>query len=153
MRSVLAFAALALLAACDPFPQHRSAPEPGGGATGGTPPGPLAASFGIQPTADSVAFVLAVTNSTQAPVALEFRSGQSYDFAVADDAGHEVWRWSAERMFTQALRTETLAPGQTLTWREVWHPGASLRGRPLMATARLASASHPLERTQTFRLP
>lgn len=152
MRSVLAFAALALLAACDPFPMRSADPAPEGGASGGTPAGPLAASFQIQPAGDSVAFVLAVTNATQAPLALEFRSGQSYDFAVAD-GGREVWRWSAERMFTQALRGETLAPGQTLTWREVWRPDASLRGRSLTATARLTSASHPLERTQTFRLP
>jgi hypothetical protein len=150
MRSVLA-AALALLAACHP-PAPGAAPAEAGGTGGAESPGPLVASFQIRPAADSVAFTLAVTNSGREPLALEFRSGQTYDFAVSD-RGREVWRWSAERMFTQALRTETLAPGQTLTWRELWRPDPSLRGRSLTATARLASANHPVERAQTFRLP
>ncbi|HEX8244027.1 MAG TPA: BsuPI-related putative proteinase inhibitor [Longimicrobium sp.] len=154
MRSVLALAALALLSAC-PRPQPPAAPAPspapGEGAAGGSA-GPLVSSLQIQATADSVAFTLAVTNATRQPLTLEFRSGQSYDFAVAD-GGREVWRWSAGLMFTQALRSETLAAGETRTWRESWRPPAELRGRELTATARLVSASHPLTRTQTFRLP
>jgi hypothetical protein len=150
MRSVL-IAALALLAGCQPRPNAAPAPSPAGGesAAGG---GPLAASFQIQPTTDSVVFVLAVTNATQQPLTLEFSSGQSYDFTVAD-AGREVWRWSADRMFTQALRSETLGPGETRTWRERWTPDPALRGHELTATARLVSTSHALTRAQTFRLP
>jgi intracellular proteinase inhibitor BsuPI len=152
MRSVLALAALALLAGCTPPPAAPApSPAPGEGSAGGVS-GPLAASLQIRPSADSVVFTFAVTNSTAQPLALEFRSGQSYDFGVSD-GGREVWRWSADRTFTQALRTETLGPGETRTWRESWRPAASLRGRDLTATARLVSTSHPVERTQTFRLP
>src|SRR4051812_50189599 len=114
MRSVLAFAALALLAACDPFPMRGADPAPAGGASGGTPAGPLAASFQIQPAADSVTFVLAVTNATQAPLALEFRSGQSYDFAVAD-GGREVWRGGGGGVVTQARPRGTPGPGPAPT--------------------------------------
>lgn len=150
MRPVL-LAALTLLAGCQPRPLAAPAPSPAGGesAAGG---GPLAASFQIHPSADSVVFVLAVTNATLQPLALQFSSGQSYDFTVAD-AGREVWRWSADRMFTQALRSETLGPGETRTWRERWTPDPALHGHALTATARLVSTSHALARTQTFRLP
>jgi hypothetical protein len=150
MRSVL-FAALALLAGCQPRPNAAPAPSPAGGESSAGS-GPLAVTFQIQPSADSVSFVLAVTNATQQPLTLEFSSGQSYDFTVSD-AGHEVWRWSADRMFTQALRSETLGPGETRTWRERWTPDPALRGHELTATARLVSTSHALTRAQTFRLP
>jgi hypothetical protein len=56
-------------------------------------------------------------------------------------------------MFTQALRAETLAPGETRAFHESWRPAPELRGKLLTATARLTSSSHPVERTQAFRLP
>lgn len=77
---------------------------------------------------DSVEFVLQVTNTTDAPVALTFPSGQSYDFVVYDATGREVWRWSAEQMFTQAVRDETVAPGETRTYSEVWVPAPGTTG-------------------------
>lgn len=148
----LALAALALLAACvPPEPVPPAAPvesgSPGGGATG-----PLVTTLSVEATSDSVRFLIQVTNATQAPVVLEFRSGQSYDFTVTDGAT-TVWSWAADMMFTQALRSVTLAPGQTQSFSESWRPPASLRGRTLTATARLTSMSHPVERTQVFRLP
>lgn len=148
----LALAALAFLAACvPPDPAAPAAPSTGNESAGGTT-GPLVASLSVVPTAESVRLLLQVTNATQAPLTLRFSSGQSYDFTVSD-GGTSVWSWSAERMFTQALRSETLAPGETRSYEETWRPPASLRGKLLSATARLTSTSHPVERTQTFRLP
>jgi hypothetical protein len=106
----------------------------------------------VQPTADSVRFLLQVTNATRGPLTLDFRSGQSYDFAVSD-GGRPVWSWAADMMFTQALRSETLAAGETRAFSESWRPPAELRGRLLTATARLTSSNHPVARTQAFRLP
>jgi hypothetical protein len=152
MRPVLALA-LALVAACQPRAVSAPAAGDGAGDASGAAPGatPLAVSFQIQ-AGDSVAFVLQATNTTAAPLAVQFPSGQSYDFSV-EDAGRTVWRWSDGMMFTQMVRNETLAPGETRTYREVWHPDASLRGRSLAATARLTSTNHASVRTQTFRLP
>lgn len=151
MRPVLAVAAMAFLAAaCNPPVAAAPAPHPAGEAAGGG--APLVVTLQTDAAADSVRFTLQVTNSSAEPVTLRFSSGQSYDFSVRDGAT-EVWRWSGDMMFTQALRDETLAPGQTRSWSEVWRPAAGLRGHTLTATARLASTSHPVERTQTFRLP
>ena len=151
MRPVLAFA-LVLLAACPTAaPRDVLAPAPEGDGTGaGTEP--LAVSLQVQPSADSVVFTLAVTNAAAAPVTLEFSSGQTYDFIV-DDGGREVWRWSAGRFFTQALQSITLRAGETRTSRAAWRPDPSLRGLELTATGRVTSSSHPLARTQSFRLP
>jgi len=148
----LAFAALALLAAC--VRTQPAAPAgPGGGEAGAAAAGePLVTTLSVEPTADSVRFLLQVTNATQGPLTLHFRSGQSYDFVVTD-GGRTVWSWASDMMFTQALRSETLAPGETKSYTETWRPAASLRGHTLSATARLTSSSHPVERTQAFRLP
>ena len=146
-----AFAALALLAACVPQPAAPASPagSEGGGATTGEP---LVTTLSVEPTADSVRFLLQVTNATQAPLTLQFRSGQSYDFVVAD-GGRTVWSWAGDMMFTQALRSETLASGETRSYTETWRPAASLRGKTLSVTARLTSSNHPVARTQAFRLP
>jgi hypothetical protein len=150
---MLALAALALFAACQPRTVNApAAGDPGTDASGAAgDANPLAVSFQIQ-AGDSVAFLLQATNTTRAPLAIQFPSGQSYDFSV-EDAGRTVWRWSEGMMFTQMVRNETLAPGETRTYREVWHPAASLRGKSLTATARLTSSNHAAVRTQTFRLP
>ena len=86
-------------------------------------------------------------------VVFTFPSGQSYDFIVRPaGAGAEVWRWSGDRGFTQAVQTLTLAPGATWTFGSRWTPPAGTRGE-FAAVGRLTSSDRPVERTATFRLP
>jgi len=68
---------------------------------------------------ERVAFEHEVENAGDDPVELTFRSGLSADFAVLAD-GEEVWRASDGRMFTQALRTETLDPGERRSFPGAW---------------------------------
>jgi hypothetical protein len=77
---------------------------------------------------DSVEFLLQVTNTTDSAVELVYPTGQSFDFVVSDSAGGEVWRWSADRMFTQAVREDELAPGETITHSVVWRAADQPRG-------------------------
>jgi hypothetical protein len=144
---MLALASAALLAACPARPAAAPAPE------SGTPgaSGALVTTLQVQPTADSVRLTLLVTNTSTQPVTLEFATGQSYDFAISDGE-RRVWRWSEDRSFTQALRQQVLAPGQTETMSEAWKADPALRGRLLTATAWVRSSSHPSLRTQAFRL-
>ena len=56
---------------------------------------------------------LRLVNPSDTPYSIEHRSGQSYDFALFDDSGKELWRWSNGMAFTQALTSETIpAKGQ-----------------------------------------
>jgi hypothetical protein len=127
-------------------------PAPGGAAgPANGAAAPLVSSLSVAPAADSVRLTLQVTNAGPQPVRLQFRDGQVYDFAVSA-GGREVWRWSADRGFTQALRTETLAAGETRSWNETWRPAAGSRGE-FTATARLVATSHPVETSTRFRLP
>lgn len=100
---------------------------------------------------DAVTLSLHVTNASDSSVELRFPSGQIYDFAVLDSAGHEVWRWSADRMFTQALQTKSLDASQTMTLEERWDAGG--RTGRFTAVARLASSNFPLEQHVEFTLP
>jgi hypothetical protein len=149
VRRALATAAAALLAACAPVPPpaESGAPAPRQDAAAGA----LVSSLTVQPAGDTVHLALQVTNATSAPVVLRFDSGQTYDFAVSR-GGEQLWQWSETMRFMQALRDETLAPGETRTITEHWVPRGPVAGE-LTARAWLTSTSHPLERTATFRLP
>ena len=113
--------------------------------------GPLVPSLQVQTSGGSVQFVLQVTNTSSAAVPLEFSSGQSFDFAVVRD-GREVWRWSADQMFTQALRSETIAPGATRTYTASWNPPAGMRGE-FTASGVLTATNHPVGQRAIFQLP
>jgi hypothetical protein len=137
----LAIAALALLGGC-------ARPEPAAAPDGGSP---LLAS--VQATtfgSDSAVFSLQVTNVTTAPLALSFSSGQQFDFIVLRGT-QEVWRWSSEQMFTQAFRTETLAPGETETYTATWAPLPGSGGE-YTVRALLTARNAPVEQTTRFRL-
>ena len=57
---------------------------------------------------------------------LRFPDGQTHDFVVKDFAGKVIWRWSEGRMFTSAMRSETLkGKGETMFSRELGHQGTA----------------------------
>lgn len=151
-RTLPLLAAGVLMAACT-----RPLPPPDG--TLPSPPPPqtvqsseLVSSLRVQ-AGDTVVLTLQLTNPSAAPAAFTFSSGQTYDFVVRPaGAGAELWRWSADMGFTQAVRTLTLAPGETWTFGERWTPPPGTRGE-LVAVARLTSSDRPVEHTAVFRLP
>lgn len=100
---------------------------------------------------DEVVLALHVTNTADQPLEVRFSSGQTHDFAILNSGGAEVWRWSADRMFTQALQTRTVAAGQTVTYEESWSP-AGASGR-FTAVGRLSSSNVPLEQRVEFTYP
>src|SRR5688572_18186054 len=147
VRRTAVIAAALLAAACTPVPPAQGGgPAPRQDAAAGA----LVSSLSVE-AGDTVRLTLQVTNATAGPLTLAFTSGQTYDFAVLRGA-ETLWTWSADQSFMQALRDETLAPGETRTYTESWAPAQPPRGE-LTARAWLTSSSHPLERTATFRLP
>ena len=68
-----------------------------------------------------VDFHIQVTNVGQEAVTLRFRTGQRFDVIVTEaDTGKTVWRWSAGRLFTQAITHITLTPDETLSDTLTW---------------------------------
>jgi hypothetical protein len=115
------------------------------------PDSDLAASLQVENLGDSVRFSLRVTNAAPQPVQLTFPTGQSFDFVVLQE-GRELWRWSADMMFTQAIRQEALAPEETRTYSASWSPPAATRGR-FVVQGFLTAQEHRLEQQTDFRLP
>jgi hypothetical protein len=96
----------------------------------------------------AVEFALTIDNGGTEPAEVTYRSGLHADFAVSEGAdGPEVWRWSEGRMFTQAIETETLEPGESVRYTAAWEdpsPGE------YAVTASLAAADADLERRKSF---
>ncbi|KOX96977.1 MULTISPECIES: BsuPI-related putative proteinase inhibitor [Halorubrum] len=79
---------------------------------------------------DGLTLSLRIENAGSTPVTLDFRTGQRAEFTaypaaeVDSDADGEdadpVWRYGANRMFTQALGSETVAPGEAVGYEATW---------------------------------
>lgn len=111
----------------------------------------LLPSLQVYVAADTVHFVLQVTNTTEAPIELDFRNGQMFDFVVSSGSG-EVWRWSEGVMFTQALQTDRLEPGESRRYEAAWGPPAGVAGE-YQATGVLTASNHRVEQSTRIVLP
>jgi hypothetical protein len=101
--------------------------------------------------AEKLRFTLNVRNNTSKMLELRFPDGQTHDFVVKDFAGKEIWRWSEGRMFTSAMRSETLKGKGETSYEESWNT-KGLHGS-FTAVAVLRSNNFPIESTVQFVLP
>lgn len=97
----------------------------------------------------SVRFAIEVTNDSPKRVELTFPDGRTHDFVVQDSTGREVWRWSAGRLFTQAMQNRLLDARHSTTYHERWSPPGP--GRYTL-DAQLHSDNHPLRQRVEFSL-
>lgn len=100
---------------------------------------------------DKLRFSLNVRNNTGKMLELRFPDGQTHDFVVKDFAGKEIWRWSEGRMFTSAMRSETLKGKGETSFSESW----DVKGQhgAFTAVAILKSDNFPVETSVQFVLP
>ena len=101
--------------------------------------------------ANKLRFTLNVRNNTTKMLELRFPDGQTHDFVVKDFAGKEVWRWSTGRMFTSAMRSETLKGKGETQFEESWNTKG--QHGAFTAVAVLRSNNFPVESTVQFLLP
>ncbi|WP_435064740.1 BsuPI-related putative proteinase inhibitor [Halobaculum sp. EA56] len=80
----------------------------------------LDATLTVAPTDDGLALTLTVENAGTGTADLSFADGQRAEFVAVDADGREVWRWSEGRLFTTALGSETLAPGDAAEYGAEW---------------------------------
>lgn len=102
----------------------------------------LTADLTVATRPNAVAFTFTVHNEGDERVELTFPSGKVADVVVRED-GEAVWRWSEGRMFTQALETRTIAPGDDLSREFTWEdprPGEFTAEATLEAADALLSA-------------
>lgn len=81
-------------------------------------------------TDDGLRLSLRIENAGPDPVGLDFRTGQRAEFTAypadgdagdADPDGTDpVWRYGAGQLFTQALGSETVDPGEGVAYDGTW---------------------------------
>jgi hypothetical protein len=147
----------ALVLACGPHAHHNESSASAADAPPQARPEAPAAARQVLATSanvavgESVALSLHVTNLADHSVELDFPDGQTHDFIVLDSAGHELWRWSSGRMFTQALQNKLLSSTETVTYEEHWNPHGLHGDFTLVAILR--SSNFPKEERVGFKVP
>ena len=140
---------IAVLAfACGPRPRSEAATESSTVKRSAPvdPRAPLAPTLDIDVN-NGVHFSFDVVNASTRKLELLFNDGRTHDFVVLDALGREVWRWSAERMFTQVVQSKVLRASDTLSFSETWNdpaPGS------YTAVATLPSRNFPVEHRGDF---
>lgn len=67
-----------------------------------------------------VTVTMELTNTTENVKRVAFSSGQQFDVLIRDQDGNTVYHYAEGRMFTQAIVMEEIAPGKTLSFKDVW---------------------------------
>jgi Intracellular proteinase inhibitor len=116
----------------------------------GSPAG-LGSTLTVRVAADTVRFVLHVTNVTDVPLTLEYATSQRQDFVVSRPDGRAVWQWSAARSFAQVLGAEVLLPGESRRYEAAWL-AAGADGE-YVATGWVTSRNYPVELRTVFEVP
>ena len=136
--------ALALVVSCTSSDEGRS-PAGSAGETS------LVPSFMVRVIRDTVHLEIRLANGGGGRAVLEFPTSQRYDFAVLTEAGDTLWVWSREKVFAQAVGTETIEAGQELRWGATW--GAGGRSGVLRAGGRVVSSNQPIDLETEFEVP
>ncbi len=92
---------------------------------------------------------MTIRNSTSAPLVLNFPSGQRFDLVIRNIQREEVYRWSANKLFVQALGTIELSPGRRSFAAEA--PLEAGRNEPLPPGTYVADAWLTTEGEPTYR--
>ena len=108
------------------------------------------AALAVAANARAAHFELAVFNTGDHRVEVNFPDGRTRDFAVYDAAGREVWRWSRGRLFTQVMQNKPIAAHDSTRYAEEWTAPAPGR---YTVVAELRSENHPLRRAAAFVVP
>ncbi|MGG1599395.1 MULTISPECIES: BsuPI-related putative proteinase inhibitor [Paenibacillus] len=69
---------------------------------------------------DRMKFSFSVRNTSGKDLQISYSSGQKYDIYVYNEANEEIYRWSVNKAFTQALIVSSLKKADTLSFTEVW---------------------------------
>ena len=67
---------------------------------------------------------LDVINTTSQRQQVQYRTSEHFDFSVMDGE-NLLWNYNSNRFFVQSEETQTINPGETLSYEATWDPVAS----------------------------
>lgn len=69
---------------------------------------------------DTVIFDFELVSDHSEAKELKFGSGQQFEVVITNEEAEEVYRYSDDKFFTQALVFKTINPGESLKWHDEW---------------------------------
>ncbi len=91
---------------------------------------------------DSAAFNMELTNTSSEDLTLGFSSGQQYEIVIKDkNTDQELYRYSEDKMFTEALEYKELQSNETIQWTSDWTLEGDIQGTDFIATVSLMPMS------------
>lgn len=110
----------------------------------------LALTVSEESDARAMSFAIELTNTNNKLTEVRFANGRTHEFVVLDEQNREVWRWSAGRLFTQALQTRQLQKGEAIRYTAHWDTAAPGRYR-VVASLNSENYKTPIEREFVVR--
>ncbi len=69
---------------------------------------------------DKVVFDFELVSHYEQAKEVNFSSGQQFEISVTNEAGEEVYRYSDDKFFTEALISKVIQQGETIKWQDEW---------------------------------
>jgi hypothetical protein len=98
-------------------------------------------------------FIITVTNNSNEMKKLEFPTSQKFEIIIRDENQQEVYRYSAGKMFTQAIEYALIKPDESMQWEEIWEIKESKPGNYEAEVSILAHDTDKLVKTKSFQIP
>jgi protein involved in sex pheromone biosynthesis len=115
--------------------------------------GELELKVDVNVTEHQVKFIITLANHSNEMKKLEFPTSQKYEIIVTDGNAQEVYRYSAGKMFTQAIEYALIKQGESVQWEEIWEYGNSMPGDYEVEVVILAHDDENLIHKSTVRIP
>ncbi|UTR15401.1 BsuPI-related putative proteinase inhibitor [Salipaludibacillus sp. LMS25] len=74
----------------------------------------------VEEVNDQVIVTLKLKNITEEEKTVTFPSGHQFDVLIKDETGSTLYDFAEDMMFTQALITEKISPGEQLVFKVEW---------------------------------
>lgn len=71
----------------------------------------------------SVQFNMSLKNESNQDIEFTFNTSQKFELIVYDENGNEKYRYSKDRMFTQAIQSFVLKTKETYDFQDTWSKG------------------------------
>ena len=95
---------------------------------------------------ENIEFFLVATNNSSNTITLNFIDTQQYDFYISSSTNTEIWRWSADKVFGDALTELVIQAGDSIEISEIWDQ--SLPGGGTIAIGSYSAAGSLLDQSQ-----
>lgn len=115
------FISLSILAGCGTGMNEMEQAEPvNGGNRSDDVIDQLSTSVEVVPENEQVTFITTLQNTSDENVTVMFPSGQKIEIVVSNQDNQEVYRYSINKSFLQAIEHLELKPDEEVKWEESW---------------------------------